>query len=309
MSGVLHVTQAIEKGAVTDWNDMEQVWRHTFCHELRVDPEEHPVLLTEHPLTPKPDREKMTEIMFESFRTPGLFLAVRSVLSLYATGHTTGIVLHSGCDLTSAVPVYEGFALPAAVTQSQIGGQDLTHYLAKLLRDGCPHPEVPEAAADLMKEQFCYVAHDYEKEMSAKTEEKEFELPDGRLLRVRNERFRCPESLFQPTVVWKSSPGIQHLIQSSIQKSDPELRSRMYGNIVLSGGGTLFPGLGQRLCDEVSVLAAAGMRIRVVAPPDRRDSAWIGGSLLASHSSFDQMLISKREFDDYGPNIVHRKCF
>ena len=311
--GVLTLSYPIEHGIVKNWDDMEAVWHHTFYNELRVAPEKHAMLLTEAPLNPKANREKMTQIMFETFNVPSFYVSIQAVLALYASGRTTGVVVDSGGSVTHVVPIYKGYALPHAVLRLDLGGRDVTEYMQKLLSErgySFTTSAEKEIVRDI-KEKLAFVSTDFDDDLDRAEEssdlEQDDELPDGQVITVGSERFRAPEVLFQPHLIGLEQDGLHKLIFNSIMKCDVDIRKDLYSNIVFAGGNTMFAGVAERTQKELKNLAPDSMTVRVIAPPERKDSVWIGGSLLSSLSTFQEKWITSEEYDESGPSIVHRK--
>uniref|UniRef100_A0A3B3ZVG1 Actin n=1 Tax=Periophthalmus magnuspinnatus TaxID=409849 RepID=A0A3B3ZVG1_9GOBI len=309
-SEIMTTTRPIERGFVTHWDDMEKIWHHIFNNELRVSPEEHPVLLTETPSNSMSNREKMTQLMFETFHTPSLFVGMQAALSLYHTCRTTGVAVDCGDGATHVVPVFEGFALPHAISRLNVSGGDLTDSLRDMLSlrgHSFTGPADREIVRHI-KEKLCYVAEDFDKEMSRAARPssllKSFDLPDGQSITIGEERFRCPESLFQPSFLGVESSGIDEITLNSIVRVRKDVQKLLSTNIVLSGGTTLCPGFAARMKkDMISSLP------QIIVPTQRAFGVWLGGSALASLSTFQHMCISKQEYAECGPGVVHHKCF
>jgi len=310
--GVLTMKYPVEHEVIVNWDDMEKIWHHIFYNELRVDPADCNALITIPPNNPKANCERTMNIMFESLGVRGVHLMPSPVLALYATGRTTGVVLSLGDGATHVVPIYEGYMLPHAVLRSTLGGKDLTEYLMKITteRGYCFTTTSERDIVRHIKETLCAAAENSEAAMTGgATVERSYELPDGQTITVGSERFRVTEALFNPSFLGLEQPGVHELIFSSIMKCDVDIRKDLFSNIVLCGGTSLFEGLGERLQGEMIALAPSTMKVKVIAPPERKYSTWIGGSIVASLSTFESMWITRKEYEETGPSIVHRKCF
>ena len=306
--GILALNYPIEHGIVTNWGDMEQILYHAF-NELRIVPEEHRVLLTEAALNPKANREKITQIMFETFNTPALYVAIQAILSLYASGRTTGIVLDSGHGLTQIASICENQAFQNAIMHLDFAGADLTNYLVKLLNNrDCAFstPSDKDIVKDI-KEKMCEVALNFDQEIKCSDSEKSYELPDGNFISISNERFRCPEALFQPSFLGMNKDGIHQSLYNTLIKCDADVRKDLYANIVLSGGSCMFNGIAERMQKEITALAPASARVKVIIPPETKYSVWVGGSILASLSTFKSKWITKKDYEEYGSSFICNK--
>ncbi len=312
MRGVLKLLYPLEHGQVRDWGAMENIWHYTFYNDLRVNPNEHPIMLTEPPLNDNKNKEKMAEMMFETFNVPAVYISMQAILSLYASGRTTGIVIDIGDGVTHIVPIYEGFAISHAIYRSDIGGRDITDYLKRLLRQrgySLTTSAELEIVRDI-KERLCFVSLVPEKDLRLVEKvsgmEKRYTLPDGENLTIGSERFMAPELLFSPGVIGSEEAPLDELIYRMVQNCDVDLRRDLFSNIVLSGGTTMFPGLKERLHKELTELVPETTEVKIVAPPERRYSVWIGGSILSSLKTFKKLWVTKKEYKEIGPSAVYR---
>ncbi|XP_037741952.2 actin-like protein 9 [Chelonia mydas] len=309
----VEIIEPVRNGIIIDWEAAEVLWRHMLYHDLKVPPEEHALLMSDPPLSPTTNREKMVEVVFESLNSPGMYIAYHSVLSVYAHGKISGLVVDAGYAVTHSVPVLEGYNLPHATERMDIAGSDLTSFLLQLLKDtGHAFNERMMHIVEDIKHKFCYVAADFESECNLPKEEYmvDFQLPDGQIISLGKERFQCPERLFNPpNLPGVSLVGIHGMAQRSLKKVPKEARRDMYQNVLLCGGSSLFEGLEKRFSSELLQKVPANTKLRVSSIPLRNYASWTGGSILASLKNFQSCWIRKEQYKEHGPYIVHRKCY
>ncbi|OXA63796.1 actin-3 [Folsomia candida] len=305
-NGNVKINYPMERGIVVDWDGMEAVWSHTFSKVLNAKPEECNLLITEATMNPKPNREKMAQTLFEKFGFPAISIEQAGILPLYSAGLTTGVVLDCGDGVVETVPVWGGYPISDAIKRVNIGGRDISELLGKLLQEK-GHASKQLEILRFIKENTAYVS-----ERSGaghpSTSRDIFELPDGEIITIEDEiRHRCSELLFNPSMLEESDKiGVHEMLYKSIMKTNMDIRKDLYGNIVLSGGSTLFPGFVERLSKEIASLLPQKAKLTIRASPDRRYATWKGASVLASLSNFSRLLISKQEYDDVGPVIMHK---
>ena len=308
----LKLKYPIEHGIIKNFDEMEKIWGHIFYNELKVDPFEHNIMLTEALLNPKENREKTAQIMFETFNVPGIYIALQPFLSIYAVGKFNGIVVELGEDLSQFVPIFDGFESNYNYNYLDIGGKDLSNYLIKLIEEtgksfsSCYRKNV----AYNIKEKACYVSYDFEEEVKYYYDTYDFELPDGNHIVLEKQRILCPEALFKLDLIGKEG-SISEMCYNTINKykNDNSKIKDLYNSIILSGGCSMFNGLQERLTKEIKALAPEDMKeeVKVIASPERQFNASIGGSILSSISIFEKYWITKTEYEECGNSIVNEK--
>lgn len=324
----------IRHGQIENWDHMERFWENSIFKYLRCEPEDHYFLLTEPPLNPPENRESTAEIMFETFNCSGLYIAVQAVLALAASWTSskvqdrslTGTVIDSGDGVTHVIPVAEGYVIGGAIKNIPLAGRDITHFIQSLLRDR-GESDTSLQTAEQIKQQFCYVCPDMVKEFKKfdqypqeKFAQYIVETVDKKkTVDVGYERFLAPEIFFNPEIC--SSDFLTPLptvVDQVVQSSPIDVRKKLYKNIVLSGGSTMFKDFGRRLqrdikslvnerielSEQLSGVKSTGVEVQVISHKRQRNAVWFGGSLLAQTAEFKSYCYTKQDYDEYGPSIV-----
>ncbi|KAG7845472.1 hypothetical protein KL941_003318 [Ogataea angusta] len=309
LRGLLKLKYPLANGIVDDWEALELVWSDV-VQQLEAKTDQHPLLVSEHPLNPSKNRDRLAELVFETFNFPALYVAMPAVLSLYSSGRTTGTVLDSGDGVTTVVPIYEGFSIPGTIKRLNFGGRDITRLVqGELMKNGYFLSTSSEfELVRSLKERLCHVnpkpADQHAKGPAVAEERREFPLPDGKMVRVGGQTLWEPTELyFQPEKFGVEEVPVHRAVVNSVRKTNYDLRPRLFENIILAGGSTMFRNYGVRLLEEMK-LGDPELQLKIYASPERRASCFVGGSILASLSVFRQMWVSKAEYEE-NPQLVH----
>lgn len=309
---------------------LESLWRHTFFNVLGGEPEDLPILIAD----PLPlgqaayaARAWMAEVMFETFKVKSLAIFNTAVLSLFSTGRTRGLVVESGEGITQAVPVFEGYAVPHAIFKMEVAGADITRKVMKLIERqdfGAQQSAVMQYAQvprvmQALKEKVCSVSMDFggsaKRHDLADEESKSFELPDGKIIQVHQAvRMGAPEILFGDGGRSGDEPSMQKICMEAIHTCDADFQQDLVKSLVVAGGSSMLPGLAPRLRSELGSMLSHDMarQVDICVDSQRRYAAWIGGSMFASLSTFDQVAITRAEFEEGKADmrsLVARKTF
>ncbi|KAL5251116.1 hypothetical protein ACHWQZ_G016735 [Mnemiopsis leidyi] len=295
----------IHKGKLTDKDRMDEIIKMA-VDDVGIRPEDKYLLMSNPNTMSLGDKAALLDITFECNRFPGCLTISQAALGLYCSGNSSGLCLDIGYHQTTVVPVYEGYPLigcPSILT-SPISGLQLDDVMKKF------NPKLVGLGSVEMtslKKELCQIS-ETETSMTVEVEPKEFELPDESKVSVGNEAHFATELLFTPHHFGVKSPGCHELIYNSLHKVDPDGHKDIIGSVLPMGGTSRIPGFSKRL--ELELLGVLNHEFRIINQSEREKEhmTWIGGSIVAELSTFQEMWVFRSEYEEEGPDrMVKRK--
>lgn len=315
--GLYKLQHPVKRGLLNPEADIKPIISKIYADLKVMNSKDVPVFFIEPPFAPFSQKFGLAMTLFDSFGVNELFFGTAGALSLHALGKLDGLLLECGDGVTQIVPMYNGYKLDHGLEKAHFAGYDVTQALKLSLRRrgtliNTSHQdlifnEVKKAVCELDVPEK---PRQPGAEISFPQTTKTFELPDGKIIEVGEDRFAATEILFDPESTGEGFLGIHQLVERSLSKLDLELRRHLLKSIYLAGGTSHTPGFAERLELELSPLFAQHTRIKVEAShPDRSSLAWVGGALISNLSTFSKMWITKKELEDSGDRILLQKCF
>ena len=328
---ILELSYPMKEGIIENEEDMALLWDYCIKQKLGVtdgDLKDRKFLLTEAPSNPTKNKQKMAEILFEKMGAGFFNIEPQAKLTIFCEGLETGIVLDSGDGVTHVIPIAMSCLLHHQIKRLDIAGRHITEYLIKLLQlKGYAFNSTADfETVREMKEKYCFVSCDYEADKKLDKETTYYnsihKLPDGRKIRISSEKFEATEILFDPTKVDNEQPGIHEMVFNSIDECAMDVKKDLYNSIVLSGASTMFAGYASRIENEIKNfyikknLAQSDnkkikININIIDSPRRKYSVFIGATVLANtynQNENTQYWITKAEWDEFGKDIILKKC-
>ncbi|KAA8491201.1 actin [Porphyridium purpureum] len=300
----------IQRGEVKDWEHMELLYYQALHNELKIDPSQHAVFVVGSPLSTTRDREHIAQIMFESFAVPRLRILDHAACCIVAAGKASGMVIEMGGSGTTVSPVYEGVTMRLNVQRANVGGADISAYIAKQLAQANPGGSKYDTPAQMervkeIKHSVCQVSETVLSKIDPALAT-EYVLPDGQRVKVPASAVVGAEGYFNPALIGATERPLNHLVHGSLAVCSDAVRTMLLQNVVLSGGSSLFPGMIKRIENEVNSVMKPKHIVKAIAPPEREYTAWLGGATLAALGTFPQVCVSMADYNEFGPGIVRR---
>lgn len=301
------IIRPIEHGTIKDFSSFNLIIKNIF-EELGIEPEGQNLVLTEPSLNSKKNREELFKSMFELFNIGNLFIANQALLSLYSTGKFSGIVVESGAGVTQIVPIINTHVSTYAINRIDFGGNELSEYLNKLLNTNNQFIKNKNNLKILeqIKKEACYIEKKYKKKLD-EVEPYIFKMPDGNPITLKTERTTVPEAIFRPELLGKDWNGIHELFFNSIEKIKEEEQKKLYENIVVTGGNTMFLGFEQKLTKKIKKKFGDNNNARFIQVPNKMNADWIGECSLCTTLNIDNDFISKSEYEEMGFDYCIKK--
>lgn len=343
----LYHVRPVVRGEIRDFEGLESMIRHVLYHECKwCQGGEENVVLVEPILTPRLDREKLTQIMFERFNLNSYFVTDSAVASLFSIGKTGGIVVDLGYEKIDVAPVIEGMVQPSAAARIPVGGKHVTDALLNILREGgrqmsCADVEAMKVSVcDRIRAQKAKAARDAANEQDNqnnsenKSDKKSIEdlirsqyvykLPDGQEIDIKGEMESVREYILGPHGFGLDLPSLSDVVISAgmvtTVHGERESRKSLIENIYVCGGGSGIPGLAEELLGRIRQKSHASLTPGICTPAEylpehiQQYASWFGAAALGNFIHFNTALnqmqhaVTKAEYNEYGPMAIHRRC-
>ena len=310
----LKIRYPIKRGSFYKDDDIQLIFEYIF-NKMNLNTEQikdHPLLISEPINNKLSNTEKISEILFEKMNIPSLIFAKQPLLSLISTGYSTGVILESGSDITQSCVSYEGYLIENSCLRFDYGGKDVSNTLNILLKQRNSDINYINFFDDIkvlndIKEKQCYIKTLKDDNEDFVSIHSEYILPDGSKLNLQDEKILAPEILFNNKLIFQEYFPFHEMVINSIDKCDINIKGKLYKTIVMSGGNTKFKGIEEKMKTNLSYLIPRGVDIKLRMQENPELNCWNGGNIVASLSTFNKMLVYKKEWEECGKNIIHVK--